>query len=171
MSAVLGQAALPEPVSTEGLVPVSYSMIQFVRDVDNADEDSELPETEAPGDGEAVFGLDWMAVSSAASNHAAAIRMELWDQEPKARHVEFRGEWEELWEGSLSLSAPGVLRAWEVTGGPADWYLELPGSGPYDVRIYSGGRAAVQEACVFNEDEVVPYPDGIERYLVQLWMA
>lgn len=136
----------------EGLVPVSYSMVSILRDTADLDDpDLPSPEAEVPDDDQMLAGEDWIAFASTTSNHQAAVRIEHWASEPATLPVDSGDGWELTWDATLTMSAPGTLRAWEMTGGPANWFLDLPAAGPYAVRAYSGGRAAVAQATMADD--------------------
>lgn len=167
----MSRGSVSAPVAAaDGLVPVSYSSILIQRDWSDGDEAD--PPAVDPPDGDGVTaGLDGLCIGSAASHHEASVRLERWEGEPP-RLPTPGTDWQASWQTVMPVSAAGTFRAWEVTGGPVeDWGLDLPKAGPWAVRVYSAGSAALREAVRFEPHEQVPYPVGVEKYLVQFWPA
>lgn len=102
--------------------------------------------------------------TSAARDHQAFVRFELWPDEPP--------EPEESWAAGNTVKVrftSGVIQLWSVTMGPSREAgpVDMESTGLHHARVSRRGAA---EAATMSRN-VEPIPHGTERYLIQLWKA
>jgi hypothetical protein len=99
-------------------------------------------------------------ISSAATDHHAAVRLEAWTHEPPAPP--------EAWEAAREVTLPvasGTLALWQLMGGrsASDLAFTLGPPGRYRLRAHCRGRTAAQALGPAT------WRHEVEHYLLQFW--
>ncbi|EWC63887.1 hypothetical protein UO65_0802 [Actinokineospora spheciospongiae] len=111
-----------------------------------------------PGDDELVAGSDGgLYFHSAANDHEADVRLELWDAEPDP----VAAPW--TLGATVSTDLRDAVRFNSIFMVFSGRELVLPVSGPYMARVSTRGRDAAAEL------EEATFAKGVEKWLVQLW--
>ncbi|TMR11165.1 hypothetical protein ETD86_36715 [Nonomuraea turkmeniaca] len=102
-----------------------------------------------------------VAASAGSTDHFAAVAIEAWDGEPPGSGP----AWEVQADRTLRLGS-GDLEVHPLVPPPGTQLLRAGPPGPYRLRAYTAGRAAIAA--------LTPNPDiyalrGVERFLFQLW--
>jgi len=110
------------------------------------------------GDDLVATGPGGAAFASAAPDHVASVRLEVWNEAPR----DDTKEWEVSAERVLCCDS-GRVQFWTTDSGPASEVIDLDGPGYYRLRVACRGRDAARarfEEYMFS---------GIEQWRLQLW--
>lgn len=116
-------------------------------------------------------GRDGAVLLSAAQEHDAGLRFEIWSSAPPPNTSR---EWEMQEEGRLEMTVDELAFGGPTTGMTSD-PIKLPAAGTYAIRVYCAGREAVHAAEEATQDPDIEdeadleMPEGLEQWLVQLW--
>ncbi|MET9002285.1 hypothetical protein [Amycolatopsis sp. Hca4] len=105
----------------------------------------------------AVGGAGGLLLHSAATDHAPAVRIELWDGAPAGDTA----EWDEVLDLTCDLAAD--VRLQSVTATPGHHTLPITHPGAHHARIHAGNQ---RDAGRLGEGS---WAEGVERWLIQLW--
>lgn len=127
-----------------------------------------VPRLVTPSVDEPAFGDGCLALPCGGGELTATVRLERHDSEPDPPPA----PWQPLGQGRWHLTS-GHVGVGNIEG-LLDWLPDLGlAAGTWNARVSTSGREeadALQEQLLDDESiDVADWPDGPERFLVQLW--